>query len=242
MGLFNFKKTAKKPKKQEEKLVSDKEKIEPGQDGLTFNAKFQIITKDKKYAREISDKYIKNIENSKDAKGSRKYFVLKKEIDAPRKLKKNEMEGLPKGAGKNIFISMLSIDISTKRKTNVFDFCFEYMPFFIEITSPMSINFTADELTNYITSIQATIHKIDEDLKITKLRMEEIANKHSIMSKNMVRLLRNNIILSLKEKDKDLKTVAENVGIPEEQLGSFVDKMVADNEIKLEKDKYKIVK
>lgn len=242
MSLFNFKKTSKKAKRKEEKAVSKKEESEPGQDGLTFNARFQILTKDRKYAEEISDNYVKNMENNKDAKGNRKYFIIKKIIDAPRKLKKDEMEGIPQGAGKNVFISMLDLDVSTKKKTNVFDFCFEYMPFFIEIISPMNINFTANELTNYITSIQSTIHKIDEGLKISKLRMEDVVNKYNIMSKNVVRLLRNNIILSLKEKDKDLKIISENVGIPENQLKPFLDNMIKDNEIKLEENKYKTVK
>ena len=68
--------------------------------------------------------------------------------------------------------------------------------------------------------------------------MEDLTSKHSILSKNMVRMLRNNILLSLKEKAKDMKELSKNVGIPEDQLKPFVDKMIVDKEIKLEKNKY----
>ena len=51
-----------------------------------------------------------------------------------------------------------------------------------------------------------------------------------------------NTILSLKEKKKDLKEISKNVGIDEKQLKQFVDNMLADKEIKLEKGKYSVKK
>jgi len=121
------------------------------------------------------------------------------------------------------------------------------MPFFIEVTEPMNISFSANELSNYLSSIQATIHKIDEGLKTYKLRIEDLVGKHAILTKNMVRMLRNNILLSLKEKSKDIAELSKSVGISEEQLRPFVENMTKDlpnqpKEIKLEKSKYRVIK
>jgi predicted transcriptional regulator len=55
-------------------------------------------------------------------------------------------------------------------------------------------------------------------------------------------MLQNNIFLSLKEKNKELGELVKNVGIVEEQLKPFLDKMVAAGVIKLEKNKYSILK
>ncbi|HIH39680.1 TPA: hypothetical protein HA219_03095 [Candidatus Woesearchaeota archaeon] len=245
MGLFDF---GKKEKKKEVSKEKPKENsFESGSEGLIFNAKFQVLTKSKEYAKQISDSYVENIRNSKDQKGHSKYFVLNKNIDKPRKLRKEELKDLPPDTGKDVFISTLDFDIGVQKKTNVFDFCFEYMPFFIEVTEPMNISFSANELSNYLSSIQATIHKIDEGLKTYKLRIEDLVGKHAILTKNMVRMLRNNILLSLKEKSKDIAELSKSVGISEEQLRPFVENMTKDlpnqpKEIKLEKSKYRVIK
>jgi hypothetical protein len=238
MGLFDFGK--KEKKKETSKKSKPKEEFEVGENGLVFNAKFQILTKSKEYAQEVSKKYAESIKQAQDQKQNKKYFIIKQDISKPEKLSKEELKDVP---GENeAYTCMLDFEIGVKKKTNIFDFCFEFMPFFVEVVSPMNINFTASELTNYITNIQATIHKIDETLKAYKLRTEDLTNKYGILSKNMVRMLRNNIILTLKQKSKDIKEISKSVGIPEEQLKPFIDTMVDDKEIKLEKNKYKFVK
>ena len=240
MGLFNFGK--KEQKKEVSKEKSKEEPFEIGSDGLIFNAKFQVLTKSKEYAKQVSDNYVENIKNNKDQKGHPKYFIITKNVEKPRKLKKEEMKDLPPDAGKDVFTFMLDFDIGIKKKTNVFDFCFEYMPFFIEINEPMNITFSANELSNYLSSIQTTIHKIDEGLKTYKMKMEELSDKHITLTKNMIRMLRNNILLSLTVKPKDMKDLSKNVGVPEDQLKPFVDNMIKDKEIKLEKNKYHKIK
>ncbi|MEK6886989.1 MAG: hypothetical protein AABW88_04095 [Nanoarchaeota archaeon] len=254
MGLFDFGKLnfgkakmspsrkseiGKEKKKEVSKRKSKDSEFEVGHEGIVFNAKFQVLTKSREYAKKISNDYFENIKNNTDQKGNTKYFIIKKEIEPPRKLKSDELEGLPPESGKDVFMSVLSFDIGIKQKVSIFEFCFEYMPFFIEVTEPMNITFSANELSNYLSDIQATVHKIDEALKTYKLKFDELSGKYSTLSTNMVRMLRNNILLSLKEKAKTMKELSKNVGISEEQLLPFVDKMVADKEITLEKNKYR---
>ncbi len=240
MGLFDFGKKDKKKEVSEEK--PKKEEFEIGREGMIFNAKFQVLTKSKEYAKQISGSYVENIKNNKDSKGHSKYFIISKNIEKPRKLKKHELKDLPPNSGNDVFISTLDFDIGVHKKTNVFEFCFEYMPFFIEVTEPMNISFSANELTNYLSDIQTTIHKIDEGLKTYKLKMEELSGKHAVLTKNTVRLLKNNVLLSLKETPKDIRELTKNIGIPEEQLKPFIDNMINDKEIKLEKNKYHTLK
>jgi len=59
MGLFDF---GKKEKKKEVSKEKPKENsFESGSEGLIFNAKFQVLTKSKEYAKQISDSYVENI-------------------------------------------------------------------------------------------------------------------------------------------------------------------------------------
>ncbi len=225
MGLFDFKKQDKKKESSDKK-----EAFEIGKTGLIFNAKIQVLTNSKEYAEELSKKYVENITQAEDEKHNRKYHIISKKIEKPKKLKTADKQKDEKGS---VFKFDLDLDIGIKNRSYLFDFCFDYLPFFVEVTSPMIIDFTASDLTNYVSSIQATIHKIDEALKEANL-------KYQNMSKSMVRMLRNNILLSLKEKDKTLKEISKNVGIDEEQIKSFVENMVNDHEIKLKGGKYSV--
>ncbi len=244
MGLFNFKKDTKKEKKSTKPVSKKKEEpqqFEIGSDGIIFNAKIQLITKSKDYAAEVAKGYVNSITSATDQKSIKKYYVIQHSISKPEKIspedeEKKELEG------SDAYKIILDFDIGVKQKTKMFDFCFEYMPFLVEILEPMTIPFSASDLTDYVTSIQSTLHKIDEQLKQAKMINNDVVQKYQVLTKNMVRMLRNNILLSLKEKNKTVEELSKNTGIPEDQLKPFLDTMTKDKEVKFDKKKYALAK
>lgn len=234
MGIFDFVKKEKK-KESSSKPKLKKEAFEVGANGLIFNAQIQILGSPKEYAKKVANDYLESIEKASDEKLGKKYHVIRKEVSSPKKYKPGENEQDLKHPSIELYSVFVDLDIGVKDKTRMFDFCFDFMPFSIEVIEPMRVGFDASDLTEYATNILATLHKIDEALKRSNA---EKAN----LSRSMVRMLRNNIILSLKEKKRDLKEISKSVGIDQDQLKQFVDSMLADKEIKLEKGKYSVKK
>jgi hypothetical protein len=239
MGLFDF---TKKGKKTSQKAPKQKEEqFEIGPAGLMFNAKIQILASPKEYAKKIADEYVEAIKLSKDQKNNTNYHVLNVTISKPEKMKDEEKTNAQE-KGVDLYKVFIETDIGVKDKSKIFDFCFDFMPFSIEVVDPMTIGFNASDLTEYVTNILATLHKIDGDLKKTIATNTLLNKQNQNLVKNMVRMLRNNVLLSLREKSKTIKELVQNIGIEEEQLQAFLDNMVSDKEIELKKGKYQVKK
>jgi hypothetical protein len=233
MGLFGLgkeKKAKKEPKKEK------KEDIELGPDGIKFVAIIEMLGTPKKYVYDTLSTFADRIKQNKD------YHVFSSKISKPKEVEKDEKDPEVKKIKKTLFSSFVEITIGVKTKTKLFDFCFNYMPSSVEIVEPLNINFSANELSSYLSDIQGTLHEVDFSLKQTNAANQILTQRLQTITKNMLQMLQNNIFLSLKEKNKELGELVKNVGIVEEQLKPFLDKMVAAGVIKLEKNKYSILK
>jgi len=239
VGFFDLLKGEKKKVKSAAKKQSV-EAFELGQTGVLFNSQIQIVASPKAYAQKVAREYVEAIKVSKDLKQNKKYHVVRSRVSQPTKLKKREKE--EGEADVDLFKVLIDLEVGVKDRLKMFDFCFEFMPFSIEVIQPMNITLSAADLTEYLTSIQATLHKIDNDFKKANAANQVFKNNNETLTKNMIQMLKNNVLLSLREKDKDSKELAKNVGIPEEQLKPFLEKMIAHKDIKIEKNKYSIVK
>ncbi len=232
MGLFDFSKKKETKKKAPEK----KQEFELGKEGVRFRAIIEILGSPKKYVEDTVNAFVDRIKENHD------YHVLDVKVSKPTKVKKEGQEQDIKAIQTDLFSSFADVEIGVKKKVKLFDFCFEYMPASVEVVEPMHVAFPANEISGFLTDIQGTLHKIDFALKTASGANQVLAEKNQILTKNMVRLLRNNILLALKEKNKNLNEIAKNVGIPEDQLKPFVENMVSDKEVKFEKNKYALVK
>jgi len=191
----------------------------------------------------VANSLLESMKKSKDIKNRPKYFVLKSKISKPEKVGDKEKDKSDKTEAKiDVYKIFIDVEAAVKDKGNLFDFCFDYMPFMIEVIEPMNVVFPVSDLNDYLANIQVTLHKIDEELKKAKLINEDFASKYQNVTKSLVRLLRNNILLSLKEKSKTVEDISKNVGVPEEQLNPFLEGMVNDKEIKKSGDKYSLSK
>jgi hypothetical protein len=229
MGLFDKLKSKKEAKPSKKKEAD--EEFDIGQDGVKFRAIIELLGAPKKYIEDTMKAFVDKMKKNPD------YKVLKTTISKVKKLEKGEKESIPgaKEEQSDLFSTFAEVEVGVRKKAKLFDFCFEFLPSSIEVLEPMSMSFPANELSGFLTDIQGTLHKVDFALKQTRA-----ANQ--ILTKNMIQMLQNNIILALKDKDKELSELSKNVGIPEEQLKPFVEKMVAANELRFENNKYGVAR
>ncbi|MBN2421328.1 hypothetical protein JXB27_03560 [Candidatus Woesearchaeota archaeon] len=234
MGLFGLGKK-KKAKKEPKKEV--KEEFELGSEGVKFVAIIELLGSPKKYVSDTLKSYVEAIKKNPD------FYILSSKISTPKKAEKDEKDPQSKDIKTDLFAAFVELEVATKRKAKLFDFCFNYMPSSIEVVEPMNITYSANEMSKYLTDIQGTLHHVDFTLKQVNAANQILNQRNQNISRNMIQMLQNNIILSLKEKNnKSLDDLAKNTGVPPDQLKPFLDKMVAAGEIKLDKEKYSLVK
>ncbi|MBI2147877.1 hypothetical protein HYU19_05405 [Candidatus Woesearchaeota archaeon] len=145
--------------------------------------------------------YVQKIKNNKDI------TVLKEEFSKPKK------EG-------KLFSMFVELEIMAKNASTLAYFCFDYMPSSIEIIEPSTFRYSSVDFSGFFNDLQARLHKVDQIAK-------ELAAKNKNLLRNTNMLLRNNVILVL---DADgalsLPALAKRVGLPDQQLLSFVKEMI----------------
>ncbi len=137
----------------------------------------EILGAPKEYVIETMNSYVAKIKKEKDIN------VLSATISAPDQKDK-------------MFAIFAEIEMLTKTPSRIVDFCFDYMPSSIELLEPEDIKFNSHQFSNFFNDLQARLHSLD--MLVKNLRAE-----NKVLNDNAHFLLRNNILLSLKEKEKD---------------------------------------
>ena len=137
---------------------------------------------------------------------------------------------------KDKFFSIYAeVELFVKKPSRIVDFCFDYMPSSIELLEPEHISFDSHSFSNFFNDLQARLHRLDMTVK-------NLTAENRLLNQNAHLILRNNILLSLKEKEKDLKTIARNIGIQEEKTKEFLDALVEKGFIIFKSGKYSLNK
>ncbi len=212
--FFTKKKQDKKASKKEKINAERQEKLEEGK--VLCRTIVELAGKPKEYIVDTLHKYVEKIKQTKGIEVVSENFGDVTEKDG-------------------LFGTYVEIEAWFKSPALIVEFCLDYMPSSIEIIEPMKVSYTANQLTNIFNDLQGKLHQIDMMLKQT-------VAENKILRKNMAGMLRNNIMLSLKEKPKKIEEISKNVGIAVEQLKPFVEKVVAEGFIKENKGIYSLAK
>jgi len=216
-GKKNIKKPAKKAsQKREEKKQGSDSILEIDRDKWPIKAVaiVEIMGKPREHVEETMRLYIEKMKKEKDIK------MTSADISGAE-----EKEGY--------FSTFAEVEFLAKTPSRVADYCFDYMPSSIELVEPDSIRFDSHQLSNFFNDLQARLHKLD--MLVKKLRAE-----NEVLHQNANFILRNNILLSLKEKEKDLAAISKNIGIPEEKTKLFLDALVKQGFVSEKKKKYSL--
>ena len=201
------------PKEKPKKQVSKTEKLEEGK--ILCRTVIELLGKPKDYIVDTMHKYVEKIKQNKEIE------VVKAEFSDPV-----EKEGL--------FGMFVDLEAWFKHSETLIDFCFDYMPSSIEVVEPSRVTYTSNKLSNMFNDLQAKLHTIDMMLKNT-------VQENKILRKNAAGLLRNNIMLSIKEKPKKIDEISRNVGVPANQLKPFLDKVIEEGHLKENKGTYSLI-
>ena len=190
------------------------EKIEQG--FLRARVVIEMLGAPKDYIVKTLKTYVEKIKTDKDI------IVLNEKYAAPRKQDK-------------LFSTFVDIEMLVKNASALAFFCFDYMPSSIEILEPERFTYNARDFAAFFNDMQARMHRLDMVIK-------NLSAKSKVLEINAGLLLRNNLLILLKEKDKGLDELSRGSGIPQQQLVPFLEKLIKEGWIKEKKGKYSAAK
>lgn len=190
------------------------EKIEQGY--IRFRAIVEMLGAPKEYIIKTLKGYVRKMEENKDL------VVLDEKYAKPKKQDK-------------LFSTFVDIEMLAKNASAIAFFCFDYMPSSIEIIEPEKFVYNAADFAAFFNDMQARLHRLD-------MVMKNLNAKATMLERNAGLLLRNNLLILLKEKDRSLDELSKGSGIPPEQLKGFLEKLIREGWIKEAKNKYKRLK
>ncbi|MFW6449486.1 MAG: hypothetical protein ACOCZ6_00400 [Nanoarchaeota archaeon] len=123
------------------------------------------------------------------------------------------------------------VELEITGAENLAWFCIDYMPSSIDIIDPEKITYEARDFTGFINDLLSKLHQIGSQLK--RLNVE---NKN--MSKNSVKLIKNMILIQLKEKDKTIEELNKESGLEKEHLKKYLNHLINEERITQKKDSY----
>ena len=159
------------------------------------------------------------------AREDKNFELVKSEIFDARPVKDHE----------NMFAGFVENDLNFKDLDRLMGFCFDYMPASIEIIEPKSLNFKSNDLSSFFNELQAKLHSLDIAIKQTR-------NENTHLKKNTHLLLNNVVNLMLVKKGHTAANLARTVGMPEDQMKIFLDKLVKNKKLAKDEDKYTLTK
>ncbi|MFT4309075.1 MAG: hypothetical protein ACMXYL_01150 [Candidatus Woesearchaeota archaeon] len=159
----------------------------------------------------------------KKAKDTKELEVIEHHMEEPQKVEDDS----------TLYSGFLEMEIKLLNMETIFGFILDYMPSSLEISDPDEINFDLSTFNGFLSDFIGRLHEYD---KIVKEKIGENVQ----LQENIDLLIRNLIIISLKEKSLTAEEISSKVGIAAESLKPFLNKF-ADNKTIIEtNDKYSL--
>lgn len=121
----------------------------------------------------------------------------------------------------HLFSIFAELELKTDKISNIVGFCFDFMPSSVEITSPDELKFTSNDLSDFLSDLQAKLHNGD---MITK----KLNSVNRFLRKNLNALMKNFVMLMLKGEKRDLASMSKLTGIGEKDLEEFLKVLIKE--------------
>jgi hypothetical protein len=196
--------------------------------------RMQNVMKDREIKEKISDGYI-HARCVIDMVGKPKEFLFDKLKEKVESIKK--MEGIllakyeigePEESEKGVFGGFAETEVLFKTRKLMMGFCFEFMPSHFEIFEPDKFVFNSAELGDFLGQILVKLHGWDNLVRT-------YAQQSKILFKNQSVIVKNMLIVSLRQKPKKLEQLEKEIGLPSKFFWNDVKELMDKGTI-VEKD------
>ncbi len=163
----------------------------------------------------------------------REYIQELKKEDGVKVIKEDYGEAEEKSGKKGMFSTFVELELEFKDVDRLMWFSFDYMPSSIEVIDPEIIQQTCQGFTAYMNELQTKLHKLD-------MLIKNFEAENKVLKKNGMTLLKNIVIILLKEKKRSLDEIAKEAGVPNEHVKKYLDSLIKEGKVKEENGLYSL--
>lgn len=174
----------------------------------------EIVGKPKEHVSKSLDIVLDKIKEEKLIK------ILEKETFKPKKVE-------------SFFSTFAELELQFNSTSKLLDFCFDYMPSSVEITSPDKLSLQSTDLVSVLNDLLSKLHAISNN--VANLNAE-----NQLLKRNGEALLKNLITLSLENKILSLEDLSKKIGIVPKQLKPFLDVFIKKGKVEKTKKGYQL--
>ena len=186
------------------------EAVEEG--GVHFTAIFEMVGKPKEHVEKAFNDYIDSLK--KDSS----FTIVESDVAEVSEVEESD----------SLFSTFCEMEVVSRSFSQVYDFCFKYMPASIEIIDPSDLDISASDATGLINDFIAKMHERDMDTKKANQTMRLLTQNINILVENLT-------MLALRFKPMKVEEVAKATGVDKEKIPLFLEKLVKENKVS-EKD------
>lgn len=177
----------------------------------------EVLGKPQEHVEKAMKSYIEKL------KKDEKYKIVREEF---AELKKQESE---------LWSTFAELEMEVKEMQDLISFCFDYMPSIVEVLKPERMELTDEDFSRFFNDLQARLHQVDMIAKQVKLENDNLKG-------SMGKLLRNYLVILLGKGDYGLGQLSKFTGVKEDVLGDFLDKLLDEGVVEMEKGVYSLNK
>lgn len=177
----------------------------------------EMLGKPKEHLDQTMKQYIEKLRDDKDI------IIVKEEYSEPE-----DKEGM--------FAEFVELEMLFRSIEILTFFCFDYMPSSVEIIAPEKVSYVTRDVMAFLNDLQARLHTID-------MKLKTMLQENENLTRNAYTLLRNLVLLSVRQGEKTSEELSKITGLKPEDLTKFLEMFEKEeNKIKKEGDKYSAVK
>ena len=181
---------------------------------IHVNVMFEIVGKPKEHIEKTLRAYLANIKMDPDVK------VIKEEYEEAEEMKE---EGL--------FSTLAEAEFLLADFEKLSWLCINFSPASVEILAPKKITLEQKKITDWLNDLLSRLHEIGTIQK-------SLQSQTNILIKNFNAMTRNAILQTLTNGPEKIEEISKNIGMPPEHSKQFLEAMIKEGKIKLDKHKY----
>lgn len=132
-----------------------------------------------------------------------------------------------------LFTIYSELEIRFKDLPALLDFCFESMPSSVEVLEPNKFSISLDKLNSFLNDLQARLHEADAIIKNERTRQQ-------VVDMNSMNVFRRFLLYLIENGKPTASEMSHHVGVHPSKLVPYLDKLVEENKLKKDGDKYAI--
>lgn len=180
---------------------------------IHINVIYEIVGNPKEYVSKALDTVLDKIKQQKEI------IVL------------SEEKGTTEDAGGGMWGTYCEAEMLVKNLTTLSWLSFNFMPASIEIKAPAKLVIKDKEMTDFMGDLISQLHEANKNIV-------QANSTNMTMLKNINALLRNLVLVSLKQGDKSAAELGKEAGIQTKDLDPLLEAMVKEKTVEKKGNKY----